>query len=105
MFNFLKEKLSKIYNHISSKLVSIFSKKIDEESIAELKKILLEADAGVKITNAIIADVESRFKSGELKEGAELKTLLEASLLNIASSKTSDLNAKIFLLRYQNFFL
>lgn len=98
MFNFLREKISKIYTQFSSKLFSIFSKKIDECAITELNKILLEADAGVKITNSIIAEVESKFKSGDLKDGMQLKDLLESSLLKIASSKTADIDSRVFLM-------
>lgn len=98
MFGYLKEKLTKIYTGFSSKLLSLFSKKIDDNLIQELRTILIEADAGVRVTNKIMQEVERRYKAGELAEGSQLKDLLEHILLELATCKGAQEVSRIFLL-------
>ncbi|NBV41027.1 signal recognition particle-docking protein FtsY, partial [bacterium] len=52
MFSFIKNKLQKIYSSVSQKIHSLFSTKtLSQETISELKTILLQADTGILTTN------------------------------------------------------
>lgn len=97
MFGFFKDKLTKIYHSLTSKLFSLFSKKIDADAIIELKKILLESDTGVALTNKIIKEVEARYQADQLKEGQQLKELLQHVLLD-AVALPYDMSARVFVL-------
>ena len=69
MFGFIKNKLKKIYNQFTSKIQGIFSSKtIDEQTLYELKKILLSADTGVKTTKTLIEHLRQEHKSGKIGE-------------------------------------
>lgn len=84
MFNFIKNTLKKIYSGITSRLGSLFGKTaIDQDALTELKVILLSADTGVKTTNAIIDALQTKYKDGQLKEGAQLKHALHDQLISI----------------------
>ena len=99
MFGFLKNKLKKIYNQVTSKLHSLFdSKKIDEQTLADLEKILLEADTGVKTTKILVNFLKEEFKSGNITEGTELKSALEKKLNQILGNGSTQNESKIFLL-------
>ena len=81
MFSFIKNKLKKIYNQVTSKISSIFSlKKIDEQTLQELQEILLSADTGVKTTRSIIQNLKDQFKRGDIQKGEDLKKALEKQL-------------------------
>jgi len=99
MFSFIKNKLKKIYNQVTSKISSIFSlKKIDEQTLKELEEILLSADTGVKTTRAIIHNLKDQFKRGEIQEGQDLKKALEKQLCKILLTQKPSTNEKIFLM-------
>ena len=83
MFNFFKNSLSKIYSTVTSKFASIFQGKLDENSIEEIRKILISSDAGIKTTNAVIEELQNRYKSGRIKDGADLRLVLKEILLKI----------------------
>ena len=83
MFNFFKNSLSKIYSTVTSKFASVFQGKLDESSIEEIRKILISSDAGIKTTNAVIEELKNRYKSGQIKDGSDLKLLLKEILLKI----------------------
>ncbi|MBT3456464.1 signal recognition particle-docking protein FtsY [bacterium] len=99
MFGFIKNKLKKIYNQFTSKIQGIFSSKtIDEQTLYELKKILLSADTGVKTTKTLIEHLRQEHKSGKIGDGAELKQSLENKLNNILSTDKIEKNTKVYLL-------
>ena len=55
MFNFIKEKLQKIYSTVTQTLQGLFTQqKIDAETLEKLRELLITADAGVKTTQIII---------------------------------------------------
>ena len=90
MFSFIKDKLKKIYNQITSKISNIFSRtKIDEDTLKELEVILLSSDAGVQTTKQIIEKLREQFKKGKITEGQSLKEALEKILHEILNTKTS----------------
>lgn len=88
MFSFIKDKLKKIYNSVTSNLSNLLSlKQIDEKAIKELEEILLSADTGIKTTKIIIDNIKTKFKNGDIKEGNDLKLALEKELLELLSCK------------------
>jgi len=98
MFGFIKDKLKKIYTHVTSKISTIFSKKIDDETLKELEQVLLSADTGVKTTRIIINNLQKKYKNGEISEGQDLKVALQEQLYEILSAKKSDLGNKVYLM-------
>jgi len=99
MFNFIKNKLKKIYTQVTSKIQTIFSlTKIDEQALKELEIILLEADAGVKTTKEIIETLTTKYKKGEIQEGQDLKAALEQQLLEHLTTQKAPIESNIYLL-------
>lgn len=83
MFNFLKEKITKVYTHVTQRLASLFSREtLDDSFIQELRSILLSSDAGVETTNAVIADLETQFKQSQLTNTEDAKDYLERQLIS-----------------------
>ena len=98
MFNFIKEKLKKIYTQVSEKLHTIFSSKtIDPSTILEIEKLLITADTGVSVTKNIIKDLQTAYSAGQLKEGCDAKQLIEQKLLELLP-KQEPKKAQVFLL-------
>lgn len=100
MFNFIKNKLSTIYSHFSTKVHTLFSKsKIDENSLKELEMLLITADTGVKTTRTILNNLQQELHKGTLNHGDDLKRLLEEQLIKLVlhnNQKTED--RSVFLL-------
>lgn len=90
MFNFLKEKIKKIYNTFTTKASSLFSRtQIDEDFIKELEVLLISADTGPATTKAIINQLVNDIKSQKIKTVEDIKKALHALLLDILSSTQS----------------
>lgn len=84
MFEFIKKQLQKVYNTITSKLSVLFKQEtVDEKTLLELEKILLESDTGVKTTNLLINNIRKKVNSGDLKHGHDLKNYLEEELIKL----------------------
>lgn len=99
MLGFIKQALSKAYEQITSKLQGLFSKKkIDDETLKELEKILLSADTGVPTTKKIIEELKQKVSAGEIQEGSDLKIELENLLLKILNAKNYSYDAQVYLL-------
>ncbi|MBT6529092.1 signal recognition particle-docking protein FtsY, partial [bacterium] len=50
MFGFIKDKLSKLYTAITSKLSALFKGSVDQTTLDKLERILIEADTGMSTT-------------------------------------------------------
>ena len=99
MFNFIKEKLKKIYSSVTSNLQKLFSqKKISQETLNQLKELLITADTGVKTTNQIIQHLQQQFQSGTIQEGKELQQALEQELLSILDKPKEHSPGSVYLL-------
>ena len=84
MFNFIKNSLKKIYAGVSSRLGSLFGQSaINQDTLTQLKVILLSADTGVKATSRIIRSLEAKHQAGNLQEGNALKHALRDELISI----------------------
>lgn len=98
MFGFIKEKLGKIYTSFSSKLAVFFGKKnIDNQTLQELEALLISSDMGVKITKEILAKLNADFAKGLLKDGQDIKKILEENLLEVLSLKKFEIQNIILL--------
>lgn len=69
MFSFIKEKLSKIYTHFTSKLSALLGRTIlDEQTVKDLEILLLSADTGVQATREIIKRLQAEADGRPLYE-------------------------------------
>ncbi len=69
MFGFIKKALTKIYTQFTSRIRTLFSaNKVDEETLAELEKILISADTGVHTTRIIISNLREAVASGRVAQ-------------------------------------
>lgn len=99
MFSSIKEKLKKIYTSITSPFQSLFSqKKIDEQTLLDLKKILIESDAGYKTTQFILNKLQDQYKTQAVSSGIELEKELKSLLHTILSAQSFDDSPNIILL-------
>ncbi len=101
MFDFIKKNLQKIYSSITTNLLTIFSaKKISQESLEEIERILISADTGIITTKKIIASLKQQFAQGLIEQGEQLQQALEKELLAslIKHHQKSNSTPTIFLL-------
>lgn len=101
MFNFIKEKLHKIYTGVTCQLQSLFSTPtIDQSTIQQLQELLLKADTGVTTTKKIITHLQDIYRTGTITKGAQLQEALEQELTSLLRTpqKTSQTQANVFLM-------
>lgn len=99
MFNFIKDKLKKIYSSVTNKLQGLFAqKKIDQETLERLKELLITADTGVTTTNKIIESLQKQYQSGSLEDGAALAQALENELISLLDVTKPCAKNKVYLL-------
>jgi len=99
MFSFIKQKLQKIFSHVSSKLSGFWQKQtIDESTLNELELILLQADTGVHTTRTIIDQLKKDAAAGTLTDGAALRTALEKQLMAILEDVPARDDQSVYLL-------
>jgi len=83
MFSFIKNKLQKIFNSVTSKLGSFFTKTtIDATALKELEILLISSDVGVATTQSIIAQLKKQVDAGAM-DGVQLKASMHTILLDI----------------------
>ena len=63
--------------------VSVLVKGIDEDSIEELERVLLEADFGVDAAMDLVGELETAARRGRVKTEAELRELLSGRIREI----------------------
>jgi fused signal recognition particle receptor len=82
LFQKVKTGLSKTRSLIGGALRKLVGREraIDRQFLGELEDTLLAADIGVAKTDEIIADLQSRYKAGEVAQGEDLLAILKASL-------------------------
>ncbi len=100
MFDFIKKNLQKIYSSITTSLLTVFStKKISQESLQEIERILITADTGIITTKKIIASLSAQYAAGQITEGIQLQQALEKELLlTLDQAKKSEQASSIYLL-------
>jgi fused signal recognition particle receptor len=99
MFNFLKDQFTKIYNHVTSRLQSLFGHKhVDEGLLQDLERILLEADTGVSTTRMLMAHVRDLFLKGTVSTGSQLKEALGRELKELLAQNAYSDSGPVYLL-------
>lgn len=66
--------------------VSVLVKGIDDDSIEELERVLLEADFGVDAAMDLVQDLESAARRGKVKTEAQLRELLSTRIRDILAA-------------------
>jgi fused signal recognition particle receptor len=81
-FGKIKDGLAKTRSALGDALRALIGqgRRIDQDFLDELEYRLLAADIGVSKTEAILAEVQQRYKAGELAPGEELIDLIKRSL-------------------------
>ncbi len=107
LFNFFKSKeekriklnrsvsktSSKIYGRISS--IFLGRKKIDEELLEEIEEVLISADIGVVMVDAILDSVKKESSRGELKDVDQLIASIKkviVDIIDISTKKNKDVD-------------
>lgn len=98
VFSFIKKTLQKIYTNVTSPIKALFARPIDEAALKELETILLSADTGIKTTRTLIEKVKSAWQHGTIKEGADLKALLQTELEQLLQNQEFKSTSTLFLL-------
>lgn len=100
MFSSFKKTFNHIYSSIASKLSSLFCHTtIDQETVHELERILLEADTGVAMTKQIMEKLRHEIAQGSIGSGNDLKTALATVLRNsVGNVRPAPTDASIYLL-------
>jgi fused signal recognition particle receptor len=81
MFNFLKEKIKKIYGSVTKHFTSLFSRTtLDDEFLKELSMLLITADTGVATTNDIIENLNKSITDTTITTLDQAKHALEKLL-------------------------
>lgn len=100
MFQFIKNKLTSIYNRFTSKIGALFSRDtIDEQTIKELEEVLITSDVGVHTTKMIIEKLKNELSTTHIN-GSQAREKLAKILQTILMqpTKVTILNESIFLL-------
>jgi len=99
MFNFIKEKLQKIYSSVTTKLHAIFSQStIDQTTIDELYQLLIKADTGVATTKKLIDQIQQAHRQGSVQTGKDVQLIIEQELLRILQNQKTVPEAQVYLL-------
>ena len=99
MFQFIKDKLKKVYSGLTAQLQTIFQQKaIDQSTINEIKELLLKADTGVVPTKVIIDHLQKSYQDGSLKEGSDMQKILHQELAKILEKPKPCKESTVFLL-------
>jgi len=84
MFNFLKEKIKKVYAAVAQGVQSLFSRgSFDEAFLKELTEVLISADAGVQTTTTIIERLKASMQGVAVTDMAQAKNALEGILVDM----------------------
>lgn len=98
MFNFIKNKLSKLYTQFSKKAHALFSRTtIDQATLKELEQLLIAADTGIKTTTTILEKLQERLNNGTITTGTDLHSALQQLLLDLIIT-TDCSNKTVYLL-------
>lgn len=82
MFGFIKDKLKKIYDQVTSKISSLFNRTtFDESFLQELKTILITADVGVTTSNELINELRAELTKLQEIDATAVKNIFEKLLI------------------------
>jgi fused signal recognition particle receptor len=94
LFEKVKQGLSKTRQAIGGALARLIGagRTIDRQFLDELEETLLQADIGVAKTEEILAELQQRYKAGEVAKGEDLLAFLKASLRAELAAPAEELN-------------
>ncbi len=98
VFGFIKKTFQKIYDSVTSPIKALFARPIDEQALDELETILLSADTGIKTTRLLVDTVKNAWQHGTIKEGTDLKALLQLQMEQLLLQKKFKPHSSLFLL-------
>lgn len=100
MFGFIKKALQAVYSQVTTKLSALFlQQKVDQETLQQLEKILIEADTGIHTTRNILNELQQEVARGTIVEGEDLKKALKEQLAKrLTELPFSSLDADVYLL-------
>ncbi len=82
MFGFIKDKLKKIYDQVSSKVSALFNRSnFDEAFLLELKTLLIASDVGVVTTDELIAALRAEIAKLKTQDAVIVKQVFEELLI------------------------
>lgn len=82
-FEKLKNGLFKSRNSFFGRIVSLFKRGIDDETLDELEEILISADVGVNSTEEILDKLRERVKEEKITDGEEATKVLKEILVEM----------------------
>lgn len=92
LFDKLKRGLKKTREALTGGLLRVVGgKRIDEDLIEEIEDALIEADVGVKTTEALITELTAAWKAKKVTEGDEVIPFLKSSLVERLSAGGTEL--------------
>ncbi len=91
LFETLKRGLKKTRNAFAGGLLGIFRGRLDEDKLEEIEDGLLQADVGVKTTDALVEALREAWKQKEITEAAEALPYLKSVLTGRLSEESSAL--------------
>ncbi len=94
LFTKVKDGLAKTRKLIGSALRSLIGagRAIDQAFLQQLEDTLLAADIGVAKTEAILAELKTKYKAGEVAKGEDLLAFLKKSLRDELQAPADELN-------------
>jgi len=99
MLRFIKNAYAAIFKQVTRKLTHLFKRSsVDEETLKDLEKILIEADTGIHTTRALIGELRSKIAQGKLVQGADLKQALYEILKKHLSGHPYTPEGSVYLL-------
>ncbi len=99
MFILLKKAFSSVYEQVTSKLRTLFNQPtIDQDTLKELEKILIEADTGIHTTRGILKELQSAVAQGTLTQGKDLEQALKEQLSQRLQTHPYNPEADVYLL-------
>lgn len=100
VFNYLKSGFAKVKSALSktrsilgAKITSLFSGKIDEDTLDELEQILYEADLGVKTASELTKKVRDAYSKKPEMKSEEIISFLKAEILKDLNLQSNELKS------------
>ncbi len=99
MFSFIKKAFTTIYEQVTGKLRTLFHRTtVDEDTLKELERILIEADTGIHTTRTLLDELRKEAANGSLRTGEDLENALQTNLEKLLAVHPYDPNADVYLL-------
>jgi fused signal recognition particle receptor len=85
IFDRMKQAVTRTRESLSERIESVMAmtREVDESALEDLEMSLLASDLGVTTTNEILENLRERAKRQQIRDGAELKSLLKEQIRGI----------------------